>query len=230
MNKRILEVAIACLLATGTLYAQQIGIPVKRGVITVDAAPSGDCSAVPGQVRQVRGTRETYVCESGSWVRKDLPICDPDPPSGSCSGHAVCLSESEGQLYACLSGTWTAVSGGGSGDMEKSTYDPDEDGFVDATDWSLTDKYVVIGPADIDGDGTSDCASNGAPWDVCCELTSGGVDGVSCLENALDALPVSTGDELPVIVFAPCTYVFDDVVVINKPVKLISMDTHIAII
>jgi len=149
MMRRALEIAIACLLAAGPLYAQQIGIPVKRGVITVDSAPSGDCSAVPGQVRQIRGTRETYVCEGGSWVRKDLPVCSPDPPSGSCSDYSVCMSTT-GAIYVCASGSWSAIAN--TGDMSKSTYDTDSDGTVEAADVALNaDMKKSVYDADDDG-------------------------------------------------------------------------------
>jgi len=185
MMRRALEIAIACLLAAGPLYAQQIGIPIKRGVITVDSAPSGDCSAVPGQVRQIRGTRETYVCESGSWVRKDLPVCSPDPPSGSCSDYSVCMSTT-GALYVCASGTWAAISG--TGDMARSVYDTDTDGTVDAAEKLSGDAIAadyILG--DSDGDGTYEVTTADGL------VTMTGTDPGSLLDTAIDNLTTTGG-------------------------------------
>ena len=193
-----LGIAFFALALAAPVWAQGIGVPIKRGVITVDSAPSGDCSAVPGQVRQVRGTRETYVCEGGTWVRKDLPVCSPDPPSGSCDDYAVCLSTSEAALYVCAGGTWQKASG--AGDMQKSVYDTDSDSTVDAAE-SLRGSASV--PVDLNGDGTNEycllrwgprCAGTDCNADGTADQTPLGAVDIEC-DGTADYLLGSNGVE-----------------------------------
>lgn len=75
---RRLIILTVLLLVAMTLAAD---IPIEKGVVTVDSAPSGECDATKVPVQLVKSTGTRYYCNSGTWAQ--MPGGGTAAPAGS---------------------------------------------------------------------------------------------------------------------------------------------------
>lgn len=125
--------ALCLILVAGPALAA--GVIATKTPVVQGTAPSGSCNVATAPPVFVAGTLELWRCNAGIWTRQDLPPCPASPPSGACSGDAVC--KDLGSLYVC-NGTWQQITGGGGGGA------PTGAPYVtSATDATLTNERVL---------------------------------------------------------------------------------------